>query len=88
MENLFDRINSIIESNLNSNPSLNNRIRSMAMERIRGGAFRAEVERIEKEKDYTCQAVLSLMKETMLGVSGGTEPKEWLGYTYQHVLEK
>ncbi|HKL11140.1 MAG TPA: cytidyltransferase [Clostridia bacterium] len=88
MENLFESIENIIESNLNSNPSLNNRIKSMVMEKIRGGVFRAELERIEKEKDYTCQAVLSLMKEIMLGFSGGFEPKDWLNYIYQHALEK
>ncbi len=88
MENLFDSIKSMIESNLNSNPSLNKSIKSMTMEKIREQAFRTEVERIETEKDYTCLAVKSLLKEIMLSVSGGVEPKDFLKYIYQHALNK
>src|SRR6056297_1463807 len=88
MGNLFESIKSIIETNVYINPSLNDRIKSMIMEKIGGQAFRTEVERIEKEKDYTCKAVLTLMKEIMIGFSGGIEPKDWLSYTYQHALEK
>jgi nicotinic acid mononucleotide adenylyltransferase len=58
------------------------------MAKILGDAFFEESERMEKEKDYSCSAVYLLMKEILLGLSGGVEPKDWLQYVYQYALNK
>ncbi|MBK5252778.1 MAG: cytidyltransferase, partial [Peptostreptococcaceae bacterium] len=88
MDNLYKNVCDTIEINVKNNQSINSRIKSIAMEKIRGDAFRKEVKRIESEKDYSCGAVYSLMKEILLVVSGGAEPKDWLQYIYQYALNK
>ena len=85
---LKKRIIKSMEAFLDRSPQMDKRVRSIIESHLEGEAFEREAARMEKDKDFSCLAVYSLLKEIMLNVSGGRKPEDWLFYLYQHALRK
>ena len=53
-----------------------------------GASFAGQIEKMIKDGDYSCRAVLNLCGDMLRELSGGDAPDDWLYYIYQYAVSK